>query len=213
MYVSTAIGDNGNVITEIVANAQTTDVQLRMSGTIMIVRVSEDGTKANVNYYATHHSQYLKDLNQFEMDWITMMPDNSEASIGGENFATLQDAINAAEAGDEIFLNNNIVLDSAMVVDTALTINLNGFTITSETDIYEISADGYGVMFENGIYTFNINTIIADADKDGNVTALDLTYFRNKVMGDAIDEKYFDINGDGKFNAVDIVKSKKIIVQ
>lgn len=213
IHVTTAIGDNGNVVTEIIANAQTTDVQLRMSGTIMIVRVSEDGTKANVNYYATHHNQYLKDLNQFEMDWITMMPDNSEASIGGENFATLQDAINAAESGDEIILNNNITLDSAIVVDKALTINLNGFTLTSKTDIYEISADGYGVMFENDIYTFDVSSVIADADKDNNVTASDLTYFRNKVMGDTVDEKYFDINGDGKFNAVDIVNSKKIIVQ
>jgi hypothetical protein len=213
IHVTTAIGDNGNVVTEIIANAQTSDVQLRMSGTIMIVRVSEDGTKANVNYYATHHGHYLKDLNQFEMAWNTIMPEEGEASIGGENFATLQDAISAANAGDEIIIKDNITLDSAIVVDKALTINLNGFTLTSETDVYEISADGYGVMAHNGIYTFDVSSVIADADKDGNVTASDLTYFRNKVMGDTVDEKYFDINGDGSFNAVDIVNSKKIIVQ
>lgn len=263
IHVTTNIGDNGNTVTEIIANGQTTDVLMRMSGTIMIVRVSEDGTKANVNYYAPYHDHYLKDLNQFELDWNTIMPEDSEASVNGEKFATLQDAINNAALGDEILITDNINLTSAIVVDKALTINLNGFKITSETDVFEISAeaiikgdsdslvtagenaeiftlnengiltitggsytgfnpagsdydyvpDGYGIKSENGIYTVDTNSIIADADLDSNVTALDLTYFRNKVMGDTVDEKYFDINGDGSFNAVDIVRCKKITVQ
>lgn len=263
IHVTTNIGDNGNTVTEIIANGQTTDVLMRMSGTIMIVRVSEDGTKANVNYYAPYHDHYLKDLNQFELDWNTIMPEDSEASVNGEKFATLQDAINNAAFGDEILITDNINLTSAIVVDKALTINLNGFKITSETDVFEISAeaiikgdsdslvtagenseiftlnengiltitggsytgfnpagsdydyvpDGYGIKSINGIYTVDTNSIIADADLDNKVTALDLTYFRNKVMGDTVDEKYFDINGDGSFNAVDIVRGKKITVQ
>ena len=70
IHATSNTGVNGNRVNEIIANAQITDVLMKASSTIMIVRVSEDGTKANINYLATEHGKYHKSLNQFTIDWI-----------------------------------------------------------------------------------------------------------------------------------------------
>ena len=63
------------------------------------------------------------------------------------------------------------------------------------------------------MYTAAASAVIADADEDGNVSATDISYFRNKVLGDVVDTKYFDVNGDGRYDAIDIVRTKKISVE
>lgn len=58
------------------------------------------------------------------------------ASIGEENYATLQDAIAASVSGDKIVLFANVVLEETVVIsEKAITIDLNGYTISSENEI------------------------------------------------------------------------------
>jgi len=73
-------------------------------------------------------------------------------------------------------------------------------------------ADGYGLKGLNDSYSVALSNIVADTDEDGNVSAADCVYLRNKIMGDIVDDKYFDTNGDGAFNAIDIVRTKRISV-
>ena len=54
-----------------------------------------------------------------------------EASIGNTGYATLEEAIADAEAGDVIVLNTNATVESKLEITKNLTINGNGNTITS----------------------------------------------------------------------------------
>ena len=101
------------------------------------------------------------------------------------------------------------------------TLKLNNFTGDGEIviesssfniDVSEYLAEGSGLKAIDGVYTAAASAVIADADEDGNVSATDISYFRNKVLGDIVDTKYFDVNGDGVYNALDIVRTKKISV-
>ena len=58
------------------------------------------------------------------------------ASIGEENYSTLQEAIAASVSGDKIVLLANVVLEETVVIsEKAITIDLNGYTISSENEI------------------------------------------------------------------------------
>ena len=353
IHVTTNIGDNGNTVTEIIANAQTTDALMRQSGTIMIVRVSEDGTKANVNYYSPYHNHYLKDLNQFEIDWNTILPASTAvAEADGVEYDTLAEAVAAGTdikllcdaEGEGFVINKDVTIDfggytytvtspvgstgtvsnglqllqgnnvtlkngtltvsaeskndfyilvqnysnltvTDMVLDGtnldkySLTdgdsytlsnncgdININGSTtiiandegdLAFAFDIYkyadytaptvnvdttgkisgtiEISAglesnisitngiftddvsayigEGSGMKLVDGIHTVAASAVICDVDNDDKVAASDLIYLRGKLMDDIIDNNYFDTNGDGVFNAIDIVRAKKLCAE
>lgn len=103
-------------------------------------------------------------------------------------------------------------------------VNLNNYGFTADgkitisggtynKNIGGYLADGYGLKGLATSYSVALSTIVADADNDGNVTATDISYFRNKILGDVTDEKYFDVNGDGSYNAIDVVRTKKISVE
>lgn len=103
-------------------------------------------------------------------------------------------------------------------------VNLNNYGFTADgkitisggtynKNIGGYLADGYGLKGLANSYSVALSTIVADADEDGNVTATDISYFRNKILGDVTDEKYFDVNGDGSYNAIDVVRTKKISVE
>ena len=175
IHVTTSIGDNGNVVTEIISNAQTTDVLMRMSGTITIVRVSEDGTKANVNQYATHHNQYLKDLNQFTIDWIEGGYKTEEEPVIGD--ITGDGIVNAED------LNTlRIKLISNSEYDALYDVNQDGyFSVKDLVRIKKICAgiDSVGLSFTEGTVTVNEKIAIGytpvDSDAlvasgDANVT-------------------------------------------
>ena len=93
-------GVNGNTVIEILADAQGVERPMGMLGTVLICRVSEDGTKANFNYYSTYQNKYLKDCNQFNIDWITEEKD-AVAEVDVVNYDSLEDALSYTE-GREI---------------------------------------------------------------------------------------------------------------
>ncbi len=53
------------------------------------------------------------------------------ASINGKEYATLAEAINAANAGETVTLLDNIELDATQTIDKAITLDLNGKTLDS----------------------------------------------------------------------------------
>jgi hypothetical protein len=175
----------------------------------------------------------VADVNGVKYDNLSDALNNAN----GETVTILSDITTS----EQIVITDDIVLDlndcelnltytdgDAIDVKGSLTITgngtlkLNGFTADGEIviesgsfniDVSKYLAIGAGIKAINGIYTAAASEIIADADEDGNVSATDISYFRNKVLGDIVDAKYFDVNGDGSYNAIDIVRSKKISVE
>jgi len=209
IHYTTNTGVNGNTVTEIVANAQTTDILMRMSGTVLIMRVSEDGTKANLNYYSPYHNHYLKDLNQFNIDWIKA--DASVAEVDGVKYSSLEDALAAAEAGDTVTLLKDVSIDETVTVTNNVIIDTAEFTVTNSngTAVFK-TVDGKGISFVDGVYTVNTDSVIADIDKNGEVDSNDLIYVRKVLLGKSEDSAVYDINGDGDIDIRDLVRIKKL---
>ena len=72
------------------------------------------------------------------------------ASVGGVEYASLQEAVDAADAGAEITVVDDIVTDGPVTVNKQVTINLNGKTITATDDK---SGDGVFYVVANGDLT------------------------------------------------------------
>ena len=83
---------------------------------------------------------------------ISGMTDVAVATIGTKYYATLEKAIAAATANETITLVKDIDLATAIVVNKAATINLNGKTITVTNDTV---GDGVFHVVENGVLTIN----------------------------------------------------------
>lgn len=80
-----------------------------------------------------------------------------EAKIGTETFSTLEEAITKAGENDEIQLSSNVELESTVAVNKDVTINLNGFTISGASPVFEIkgaefNVKGNGTIKENSPY-------------------------------------------------------------
>lgn len=71
--------------------------------------------------------------------------------------AELTTAITNATATDVIKLNANIDLETAIAIDNIVTINLNGKTLTTATDV---AGDGVFMVVENGKLTIEGNGIV-----------------------------------------------------
>ncbi len=207
---STNTGVNGNTVAEFLVDAQQIERYIGSLGAIMILRVSEDGTKANVNYYSTYMDKYIKDLSQYNIDWIG----SYIAEADGIKYNTLEDAISAVSVGGTVKLLNNITVTDAIKVSKNFKIDIAGYTITnnSTAPLFDI-ADDMGMCIVNGVYTYALSKIIADINSDGDVSASDLTYLKRKILGNITDMNYYDVNGDGIYNILDIIRAKKIAAQ
>ena len=82
------------------------------------------------------------------------------AKVGSTKYETLAEAIAAAKAGDTITLLDNITLTEQLVIGKALTIDLGGFTLTSN---YSLGASG------TNIYAIVLNAAVTI--KNGNIVA------------------------------------------
>ncbi len=207
---STNTGVNGNTVAEFLVDAQQVERYIGSLGAIMILRVSEDGTKANVNYYSTYMDKYIKDLSQYNIDWIG----SYAAEVDGTKYKTIQEAVSAVADGGTVKSLNNITVTDTITVSKNFKIDMAGYTITNNTGklLFDI-ADGMGMCIVDGIYTFALSKNIADFNKDGFVSAVDLMYHKRKLLGNITDTNYFDINGDGDYNIIDFIRAKKTSVE
>ena len=122
------------------------------------------------------------------------------ASVGGVEYASLQEAVDAADAGAEITVVDDIVTDGPVTVNKQVTINLNGKTITATDDK---SGDGVFYVVANGDLTLKGDgTVNALGPNDycmaiwadgGKVTINGGTYTNEGAKDDGPDGTHFDL--------------------
>ena len=72
------------------------------------------------------------------------------ATIGTTNYATLAEALTAAQAGDTVKLEKDLSLDATVVIDKAITLDGNGHTINVDAEIgVKLEADSANVAIKN----------------------------------------------------------------
>ena len=100
--------------------------------------------------------------------------------VDGNSYATLAEAVAAAEAGDTIKLLADETNADAVTIDKAITLDLGGKTLTS-TATLTTSAD---VAVTNGMFVYNATSGYAVNIKGGTFTVADeatITYGENKT--------------------------------
>lgn len=83
--------------------------------------------------------------------------------VGGQSFATIEEAVLAAQAGDTLLLTGDISIDAPLTIpgDKLLTIDLAGFTVTSNID-------------QANLFMFNVSGNGTFSMTNGQLTAADL---------------------------------------
>lgn len=72
------------------------------------------------------------------------------ASVGGVEYATVQAAMAAVKDGETVTLTTD-ALTEKVSIDKSVTIDLNGKTLTNDTDdVFKVTKDGLTVIFQNG---------------------------------------------------------------
>ena len=59
------VGDNGNVVTQMLIDPQNMDVNAGPAGMVAMLYFSEDGKTVQLEYYSTARNQYWKACNQY----------------------------------------------------------------------------------------------------------------------------------------------------
>lgn len=83
------------------------------------------------------------------------------AKVGSTKYETLAEAIAAAKAGDTVTLLDNIILTEQLVIGKNLTIDLGGFTLTSNYSLVGSGANIYAIVL-NAAVTIKNGKIVAD---------------------------------------------------
>lgn len=140
--------------------------------------VSITGGKLNVTEYKVENSEYLKVsggtfTNAVPAEYCadrfipTQNADGTYgvkacvAKVGSTKYETLAEAIAAAKDGDTVTLLDNIILTEQLVIDKNLTIDLGGFTLTSNYSLVGSGADRYAIVL-NAAVTIKNGKIIAN---------------------------------------------------
>ncbi len=84
------------------------------------------------------------------------------ATVNGVEYSSLQDAINASNAGDTVTLLKDVILENTLVISAGkvITLDLNGFTISQVKEC----TDSYEMIKNNGTLTITGNGKISFTD-------------------------------------------------
>lgn len=125
-------------------------------------------------------------------------PDTANVTVGGKNFKTLQEAINAIQNGDvkgEITLMNNV--EEFIVVKGDIVIDLNGHNI-SAPHLMNNSVFNHTIMIDGGNLVINGEGTVSNNNSQGycvmNLAAGD-TWTPNKVPSESMGEGTVILNG------------------
>ena len=100
----------------------------------------------------------------------------SAAKIGDTSYATLEEAIGAAKDNDTIELLGDVAVDSQLVINKAVTLNLGGHTLTSNTaKSYAIVLNAKTTITNGTIIVGNAQAIAAKAEMTMSSVTLDNT--------------------------------------
>lgn len=119
-----------------------------------------DNNKNTLTWTTSHFSDYVV-LDDSTVATIT-------SSTGVKAFKSLQDAVDAANTGDVVRLEKNVVLDGTNKVDTQGILKIDGKTITLDGNGYSITANNVTVDGNKGPSMINIQG-------NSNVTVKNLT--------------------------------------
>ena len=150
------------------------------------------------------------------------------AQIGSTKFATIKDAVDAANAGDTILLLSNVVLSETVTIDKEVVIDIAGYTI-SAVDGWVVNNENQSLIGVGRGGSLTINDSIGGGVLDANALriAINLTNYGESETGEAAklvinggkllggwyaiagngsrDNTYLEINGgevEGKFSAI-----------
>lgn len=129
---------------------------------------------------------------------VTVKSDNA-AEISDIQYATLADAVAAANNGDTVTLLTNTAEDITIAQDKDITLDLNGKTLTNRTSDTITVALGANLTIEGEGTVDNISHGKAAVYNNGSVTLNDGTYTRSKETGEVKVDKnsYYNILNHG----------------
>ena len=111
---------------------------------------------------------------------------NSVAKVGDVKFGSVIDAVNYAEAGQTVTLTNDSEITSTVVINKAITLDLNGKKVEQVAD-------------KNAVRVTSDNVIITDSSENGDGAILNELFYAVTVgRNDQSDRGSLTING-GKF--------------
>lgn len=125
------------------------------------------------------------------------------AKIGDQEYATLQEAVNAAEGDATIQMLKDVQEDVSIAEDDTVTIDLNGKTITNETKTHTITNEGNLTITGEGIVDNVTHQTAAIHNAQGGTVVLNGgTYTRSKENGQSAEasggNSFYNIRNYGK---------------
>ena len=97
----------------------------------------------------------------------TALADGKVAEVNGEQYDTLAEAITKANAGDTVYLLQNLTISAEQEIDKGITLNLGGNTLTLAYATGTTTA--FGLKFTSGTSHITNGTIV-DERSDGNTS-------------------------------------------
>lgn len=138
-----------------------------MNGSVAEIHTYDDGVVSGnkrLCVSTTSTGSYtIKEYDKSKEEWVEVV-ENYVAQIGddGEKFATLEEAINAAEANGTVKLLADISLTAGISISKKITLDLNGKTIETNGNSIEVAATGDLTITGSG--TIN-NAVLATGSK------------------------------------------------
>jgi len=102
IQVTKAKGVNGNEVTQILVDPQTTDKTYKAAGLVALLHFSSGGKNVEVEYYATIKEKYFLETNQFSFEVNTIAPDpNSTDGVIVDDNSSNNDGDNVSTDADD----------------------------------------------------------------------------------------------------------------
>lgn len=128
---------------------------------------SNEESKGKLNDYVTADSRF-----DLTTGTVSVKEENAAASVGGQNYRTLQAAIDAASNGTTVVLKKNVVETVRVPAGKELTLDLAGKNIQN-------GADNKNAVIVSGKLTIQDST----ATTQPQVNASEVTYVSGKITG------------------------------
>lgn len=142
-----AVAENGSVTI-------TTYIQPGLTGEVNVVYRDEDGNDPTEGQptgvsYEVETGKLVFTTTHFS-EYYVVSDSVAENTTTGKRYATLQEAIDNAKAGDTIQLSKDIVLEDTVVVDKKLTLDLDKKNISNISDLWEDNSIDWSLVSVRG---------------------------------------------------------------
>ena len=126
-YIITAMDGSNNIYPA--GSNGSVKISVPYEGINPVVYYVDGTTKTDMK--ATYENGVLTWVTNHFSEFVIEEASTAYVTVNGVNFATLKEAIRAANAGDTVTLLADVNLDSAQTISKQLTLDLNGKTISS----------------------------------------------------------------------------------